>query len=58
MAGAIGWPASEVRAASLAELLACWVGHAKANGWLDKQGPAPMTRSELHELMERYPDGE
>lgn len=57
MAGALGWAPSEIRAASLAELWACWVGHARAQGWLARAAEEPMTRARLRELMEAYPDG-
>ena len=55
MAGAIGWSATDLRAASLAELWACWIGHARVQGWLDAE-PQAMSRDRLRELMEAYPD--
>lgn len=56
MAGGIGWPPSETRGASLAELWASWIGFGRVNGWFDDERPAPMTRERLGELIERYPD--
>ena len=52
----MGWRPSDLRDASLAELLACWAGHSRRHG-LAESGPEPMTRDRLRELMERFPDG-
>lgn len=55
MAGAMGWTPADLRAASLAELLAHFDGAAAANGWR-KPAAAGMTKARLRELMEAYPD--
>lgn len=52
MAGQIGWPATELDRASLAELYACWGGHARAQGWFREQAE-PMTSAGLADLIER-----
>lgn len=49
------WSPREVSEASLAEFWACWIGRARAEGWL-KDDVQPMTRARLRELMEAYPD--
>ena len=58
MGGSIGWSASEVRQASLAELWACWIGYGRTQGWLRENDAEPMSRGRLAELMEKFPDRE
>ena len=57
MGGAVGWPPSEIRAASFAEIIAAWVGFARVQGWLES-GPDRSREAEddLDALMARYPD--
>ncbi len=54
LAGMIGWPPSELRAASLAELWAHVHGHGEAQGWWRAEGPPPMTRADVREMAKRY----
>jgi hypothetical protein len=56
MAGALGWPPEALRRATLAEIYACWIGHARAQGWI-RDEPLAMTRARLREMMAEYPDG-
>lgn len=52
----IGWGPRDMDVGSLAELFAAFDGRARAEGWISSR-PQPMTRAELHGLMEQFPDG-
>ena len=50
----MGWRPSEVRACHVAEFLAAFDGYIEFHGSQTKNDA--MTRGELEDLMERYPD--
>lgn len=58
MAGLVGWSPETFWAATLPELYYAVRGWQRANGQNpDDQPGTPMTRAELNDLMERFPDG-
>jgi len=52
---ALQWSPAEFWASTTDELMIALAGWKQANG-ID-QGPKPLTRDELDDLMERFPDG-